>query len=217
MKKSNVIGALFVLILGLFLGGFLVHKFKPVPDGMVLVPQSTVDSLDAYILLADSLEVLANLPPDTIKVDSIVYVDKIVYKETTPTAEPDPSDSSVQVYSDSLQVDGEINAWVKFKVRGYVLDNIHWEYTPIIKEITTTIETKIPYPVIETIEVKVPEYHAGHYLSLVAGGNDKMFTFGVDYDLVKKNRIYGLQYRRYGEQSVYGVKIGINLATLFKR
>jgi len=36
-----------------------------------------------------------------------------------------------------------------------------------------------------------------------------------DYDLVKKDYIYGLQYRRYGEVSVYGIKIGINLNTLF--
>ena len=127
----------------------------------------------------------------------------------------DPANSSVQVYTDTLQVDGEINAWVRFKVRGYVLDNIHWEYKPIVKEITTTIEKNIPYPVIQNVEVPVPS--TGNYLSLAAGGNDKMFIFGVDYDLVKKDYIYGLQYRRYGQYNIYGIKIGINLNTLFKR
>jgi len=34
---------------------------------------------------------------------------------------------------------------------------------------------------------------------------------------VKKDYIYGLQYRRYGEDNVYGIKFGINLNTLFKR
>ena len=215
MKKRNALGAIFILIAGLFLGGFLTYKFKPVPEGMVLVPHSTVDSLNAYIALADSLEVLANLPPDTVTVDSIVYETEIVYVESTPESQPDPADSSIQVYTDTLQVDGEVNAWVKFKVRGYVEDNIQWSYKPIIKEITTTIEKKIPYPVIEYIDKPVPV--TGNYLSLTAGGNDKLFIFGVDYDHVKKDYIYGLQYRRYGEDNVYGIKFGINLNTLFKR
>ena len=215
MKKSSVLLTLFVLLIGVFLGGWLVYKFKPLPSGMVLVPQSTVDSLDAYIALADSLEILANLPPDTVKIDSIVYETEIVYVETTPDSQPDPADSFVQVYTDTLQVDGEVNAWVKFKVRGYVLDKIQWSYKPIIKEITTTIEKKIPYPVIEYIDKPVPV--TGNYLSLTAGGNDKLFIFGVDYDLVKKDYIYGLQYRRYGEFNVYGIKLGMNLNTLFKK
>jgi len=215
MKKRNALGAILILIVGLFLGGFLTYKFKPVPEGMVLVPQSTVDSLNAYIALADSLEIIANLPPDTVKVDSIVYETETVYVETTPVPQPDPADSSVQVYNDTLQVDGEINAWVKFKVRGFVVDNIQWSYKPVIKKITTTIEKKVPYPVIAYIDKPVPV--TGNYLSLTAGGNDKLFIFGVDYDRVKKDYIYGLQYRRYGEDNVYGIKFGINLNTLFKR
>ena len=213
MKKANIIGIIGVLIVGLFLGGWLSYKFKPVPEGMVLVLQSTVDSLNAYIAIADSLTIIANLPPDTVKVDTIIYRDSIIYVETTPTSQPDPADSSVQVYQDTLKVDGEIDAWVKFKVKGFVIDNLEWGYKPITKEITTTIETKVPYPVITYIDKPVPI--TGNYLSLSAGGNDKLFIFGIDYDLVKKDYIYGLQYRRYGEVSVYGIKIGINLNTLF--
>jgi len=215
MKKSSVLLTLFVLLLGGLLGGWLVYKFKPLPNGMVLVPQSTVDSLDAYVELADSLQVIANLPPDTVKIDSIVYIKEIKYVETTPELEIDTSDLSIIVYSDSLLVADEINAWIKFKVHGYVLDNIKWSYKPIVKEVTVTIEKKIPYPVITNIEVPVPS--TGNYLSLAAGGNDKMFIFGVDYDRVNEDFIYGLQYRRWGDANVYGIKAGINLNRIFKK
>lgn len=217
MKKSNIVGAVLVLLIGAFIGGWLMYKFKPLPDGMVIVPQSKVDSLDAYISLADSLELLANLPPDTVKTVQIVYKDSIIYAETTPVPTADSADSSFQVYTDSLHVEGEINAWVTYKVKGYVEGVAKWGYIPIIHEIETTITQQVPYPVIEYVELEVPTYYTGHYLSLAAGGNDKMFTFGVDYDLVKQKYIYGLQYRRYGPNNVYGVKIGINLVSLFKR
>jgi len=215
MKNSSIIGVIFALLIGVVFGGWLTWKYKPVPYGMVIVPQERIDSLNAYIEIADSLQIIANLPPDTIKVDTIIYVKEIVYVETTPTAEPDSVDSSIQVYRDSMIVEGEINAWVKFKVRGYILDNIEWSYKPIIKEITTTIETKVPYPVITNIEVLVPS--TGNYLSLGVGGNGNLFIFGVDYDHVKRDYIYGLQYRRYGDVNVYGIKAGINLNTIFKR
>ncbi|GAG08509.1 unnamed protein product, partial [marine sediment metagenome] len=57
MKNSSIIGVVFALLVGALLGGWLIYKFKPVPNGMVLVPQSTVDSLAAYVVLADSLEI----------------------------------------------------------------------------------------------------------------------------------------------------------------
>jgi len=215
MKNSNVLGAVFILIAGVVLGGWLMNRFKPVPDGMVLVPQSTVDSLNAYIAMGDSLEIIANLPPDTVVVEKIVTDTVVKYVETTPISRPDPLDSSVQVYTDTLQVDGEINAWVRFKVKGYVVGSLEWKYKPIVKEVTSTITVPAPYPVIEPVEVPVPS--TGNYLSLTAGGNDKMFIFGVDYDRVKEDFVYGLQYRRYGEVNIYGVKAGINLNKLFKR
>ena len=84
----------------------------------------------------------------------------------------------------------------------------------MIRSIETITEKPVYKPIITTI--KIPEYVTGHYLSAVAGGNDKFFTFGVDYDLVKFYRIYGFQYRRQGDQNVYAVKIGINLSALFK-
>ena len=163
MKKSSIIGIVFVLLVGIFLGGWLTRKFIPFPDGMVLVPQTTVDSLNAYMVIADSLESIANLPPDTI-VEIIIRKDSIVYVETEPTFQPDPVNSSVSEYESSLQVDGEVHAWVKFKVNGFVEGNLHWGYETLVKEIKTTIEKKIPYPVITTRNVPVPSI--GNYLSL---------------------------------------------------
>jgi hypothetical protein len=92
---------------------------------------------------------------------------------------------------------------------------MEWGYNPVFREKEKIITKKVPYPVIENVEVPVPI--TGNYLSLAIGGNDKMFNFGLDYDMVTRDYIYGLQYRRMGEVNVYGAKIGINLNTLFNR
>ncbi len=205
--------AIFVALLLVWI--FFIKRLNPVPQGMVLVEQATVDSLRAYVLLSDSLEVIANQPPDTVRIDTIIYDTEIIYVETTPAVDTDPIDENIKTYTDSLIIDGKINAWVKFKVNGYLIENVRWQYKPVIKEVITTVEKKIPYPVIETINIPTPIN--GHYLSAVAGGNSNLFTFGVDYDLIKSNKVYGLQYRRYNDQNIYSVKLGINLATLFKK
>jgi hypothetical protein len=173
-----------------------------------------VDSLNAYIAMADSLQIIANQPPDTVIVDTI-YLDKVVIAETTPTITSDPIDTTLLTVNDSLIIDGEVSAWVEFQMRGQLESGIKWKYRPVIKERIITIKEKVPYPIIETIYV--PKTVVGHYLSFNAGGNDKMFTFGLDYDIVKEDNIYGLRYQRFGEQNVYGAKIGIKLNTIFKR
>ena len=213
-KKSNLlIGLLIVLLLAIF--GFTLYNGRlRVPEGKVLVDQSMVDSLNAYIAMADSLQIIANQPPDTVIVDTI-YLDKPVIAETTPTIEVDPIDTTLLTVKDSLVIEGEVSAWVEFQMRGQLESGIKWKYRPIIKEQIITIKQKVPYPVIETIYV--PKATFGHYLSFNAGGNDKMFIFGLDYDIVNENSIYGLRYQRFGQQNVYGAKIGIKLNTIFKR
>lgn len=215
-NKSNILLGVLIAVILLLIGQYCFDIFgKKIPEGKVLVDQETVDSLKAYIKIADSLKVLAHLPPDTIRQTDTVYLDTLKIVSTMPTFEVDPVDSTVTMVKDSLIVEGEIAAWIEFKLKGYIETPIQWGYRPIIKEINTTIEKPIPYPVIENVEIKVPS--TGHYLSLTAGGNNNLFTFGVDYDLVKESYIYGLQYRRWGNEGVYGVKIGINLNTLFKK
>jgi len=213
MKGSTFFAFLFAILLGAFIGFWLTRKFTPIPTGMVLVERSKADSLQAYVELIDSLQTLANLPADTVWRDSIIIQEVPVYITTTP--EPVDTLDSIVTYKDSLSVEGEINAWVKFKVNGFMEGQMEWGYTPIIREIETIIEKPVPYPVIKTVTLS--EYVSGNYISLVAGGNDKMFIFGVDYDLVQQDFIYGLQYRRYGDFNVYGVKAGININALFNR
>ena len=213
MKGSTFFAFLFAILLGAFIGFWLTRKFTPIPTGMVLVERSKADSLQAYVELIDSLQTLANLPADTVWRDSIIIQEVPVYITTTP--EPVDTLDSIVTYRDSLSVEGEINAWVKFKVNGFMEGQMEWGYTPIIREIETIIEKPVPYPVVKTVTLS--EYVSGNYISLVAGGNDKMFIFGVDYDLVQQDFIYGLQYRRYGDFNVYGVKAGININALFNR
>lgn len=216
MKKSTINLILgIVLALILVIGGYKIIKYfkKEVPEGMIVVPQSTIDSLNAYVYLADSLKKLANLPP-VIITDTVIVIKEPKYVETIPEKDS-VSEIPLNLYKDELFVEDTISAWVEFKVRGYVEGMIKWGYKPIITEVTKVIKEPSPYPVIE--KVKIPVQITGNYLSLTAGGNDKMFIFGVDYDIVKFNYIYGLQYRRFGQVNVYGIKAGINLNTIFNK
>jgi hypothetical protein len=152
------------------------------------------------------------------------YITEIKYVTTTPEPIPDPIDTTITHYLDSLVREKEISVWVDIMIKGIVdTMTIDWKYNPIIQTIETITEIPVYQPIIETIEV--PKYITGHYLSATVGINaqkfsDKsldLFTFGIDYDIVRRNRIYGLQYRRYAEYNAYGIKIGINLRTLFKK
>lgn len=196
------------------LGGWLCYKFKPLPEGKVIANQSSIDSLNAFILFADSINKL-DLTPDTVYVHDTIYLGESTSVTTTP--ELIPVDTITFIVEDSMVVDKEINAWVRIMIEGHVEDiKIEWTYKPLIRTLKTVIEKPVFKPVIITVDKEVLKYSTGHYLSAAMGGNAKMFTFGVDYDLVKKDYIYGLQYRRYGEDNVYGFKVGINLRTLFK-
>jgi hypothetical protein len=214
MRRSNAVGLFFFLLIGLVVGGWLVYKFKPLPEGKVIANQSSIDSLNAFIAFVDSIE---NLPMEPVVIETdTVYITEIKYATSTPTAEADEQDTTITHYRDSLVREKEINVWVDIMVKGAIEDlKIEWNYRPVIRTIETVTERPVYHPIITTI--KVPKYVTGHYVSAIAGGNDKFFTFGVDYDLVKYNRIYGFQYRRYGDQNVYGLKIGINLVSLFSK
>lgn len=213
VNRLNGIAVFFALLIGAVVGGFLVYKYKPLPEGKIIANQTAIDSLNAFIIIADSIK---NLPmePVVIKTDT-VYIKVPQYVTSTPTAEQDEKDTTITHYLDSLVREKEINVWVDIMVKGAIEDlKITWKYTPVVRTIETITEKPVYQPIIET--VKVPEYVTGHYVSAVAGGNNKFFTFGVDYDLVKFNRVYGFQYRRQGDMNVYAIKIGINLRTLFK-
>jgi len=196
-----------VLILAAFIAGFFVKRptYK-VPEGKVLVSQKFLDSL-TYV---------ANLPPDTIVKETVVYDTVWITEVHDPQPQPDPTDSTLNVYRDSLVIKDTVDVSIKFKTRGLLEGGIEWTFKPIYHFKEITIEKPVPYPI--PYEVPVITYKTGFYLSGVAGGNDNTFIFGSDLDFVGKNDyIYGLQYRRFGDENIYGVKFGFNLSTLFKR
>ena len=206
-----------VIVLLLVVIGWRVYEIckNKVPQGMVLVEQSKIDSLNAYIAVADSLETLAHLPPDTIVIIDTIYLDTVKQVTSDPVPVPDIVDPLLITYTDTLEMEGEVHAWITFKVRSFLVGSLEWGYKPVFKEKETIIEKPIPYPVLEPVDV--PVAITGNYLSLTTGGNDKMFIFGLDYDMVREDYIYGLQYKRWGEVNVYGVKVGINLNSVFNK
>lgn len=205
--KKNTIYLILILIVLAFIGGFFTKRptYK-VPEGKVLVTQ----------VFLDSLQYIANLPP-VITTDTIYIHDTVkVIIKTKPLPQPDPKQPNINTYRDTLFVEGKVDVNIMFKTSGLLEDGVQWEYTSIIKEITTIIEKPVPYPV--KYEVPVITYKTGIYLSIAAGGNNKSFLFGGDLDIVLKNDyIYGAQFRRFGDENIYGVKFGINLATIFKK
>jgi hypothetical protein len=218
IKTSNLVLAISIIIILLLAGKYVKDTYKYWSEyrhsDMILVHQSSIDSLKAYIKIADSLENLITLLPDTIIIRDTIYLDTIKIIQTTPHQ---TIETPLIHYKDSLKIENEIDVNVNFSVHGELTTPIFWKYRPIIQKTEIIVEKPIPYPVIETIEVQKIKYSTGHYLSIIAAGNDKLFTFGVDYDFVSESKIYGLQYRRYGDTNVYGVKVGINLNTLFKK
>ena len=203
--NKTVIYVGLILIVGAFIAGYFIKRpTYQIPEGKVLVSQKFLDSL-AYV---------ANLPPVIIVKDSIIH-DTIWIKETH-YPEPIPIDNTLNQYVDSLFIKDTVDVAIKFQSTGLVKGGIHWTFKPIyhIKEIT--IEKPVPYPI--PYEVPVITYKTGVYLSGVAGGNSNRFIFGSDLDFVAKNDyIYGFQYRRFGNENIYGVKYGFNLSKLFKR
>lgn len=206
MKTKTFIYVAFALLLIGFITGRIVKKpTYQIPEGMVLVSQRFLDSLTF----------IANLPPTIIVKDSIIR-NTVRIVITNPDPQPDPENPALTIYNDSLVVQDTIDVKIRFKTTGLLFGPIEWTYTPILHFREITIEKPVPYPVIEKVPVNV--YKTGYYLSFAAGGNENKFLFGSDLDIVTKNSyIYGLQYRRLGNENIFGVKIGINLNEIFKR
>lgn len=196
-----------ILVFVAFIAGYFIKKptYK-VPEGKVLISQKMLDSL-TYI---------ANLPPDTIVKNLVVYDTLWIVKTHNPQPQPDLEDSTLNVYCDSLVIKDTVNVSVRFKTTGLIRGGIEWRFKPIYHFKETIINKPVPYLITEY--TSVPAYKTGFYLSGVASGNNNMFIFGLDFDFVTKNDyIYGLEYRKFGNENIYGVKLGINLNKFFKR
>ena len=165
------------------------------PEGSVLVTQ----------IFLDSLTDVANEPPDTFR--TIVYLPaETIYLPGKPIPIPEPVNGDTVAYSDSI-VNDSINVWVDIMVEGLML-SWDWKYNPITREIETIIEKKVPVP----MPYEVPIYKKELYLSGVIGGHMTAFSLGMDLDYINKKRnVYGLQYRRIGNEDFYYFKLGTKI------
>lgn len=163
---------------------YLGHKKPCPPDGYVLVSQEFIDSLQA----------IAEMPPEVIVKDSVVYVDNIIYvSNEDPVPEPDPIDPELNCYRDSV-VNDSVNVWVEIKTRG-VVEQLRIGYKPIIHIREITINQPAPYPVIE--EVEVPVTKPGLIVRAGLGYGFAQPLGAIELDYMKANRwLFGVEYIR---------------------
>ncbi len=207
VKKTLQSGFLIILVIGVLYIIYL-REFKGSPDGLP----------DGYVLVSesawDSIASLANKPPEIDSFITIIKGDPIYLDKPTDAPLPEAEvtiDTNIVTYSDSL-VNDSINAWIDFKLSGELLA-LWWRYRPIITEITT--EKLIYVPQIINNDVSVPA--RGLFISGVVGGNASTFSFGADLDLInRKKNIYGIQYRRMGNDNLYYFKLGVPIKNPFK-
>ena len=169
MKTAQTI-LLIIIGLLLFVGGYFTgHHFKrsAVPDGYLLVRKTTVDSL-------------ANLKP--VVKDSIIYLEKIVYRNRIIKPEPIPA-TPYHFVSDSLVTD---SLWLVINdtIQGQII-NREIQHKPILFE--KTIEKPVPYYV-ETFQYKDRPERLMLYFDVKAGGHMKTFLTGAEIGYISKNR-----------------------------
>jgi len=203
MKNLWKSGILILLVVGVLYIIYLRECKGPdpgPPEGYILVDKADWDSIIA----------VANEPPDSF-ITITVVPGPTVYLPNKPIPVPQPVSGDTVAYSDSI-VNDSINVWVDVMVEGLIL-SWDWKYNPITRHIETIIERKVPVPV----EVKTAIYKRELFISGVVGGNMDAFSFGGDLDYINlKRNIYGLQYRRLGDEGFYYFKLGVSLKNLFR-
>lgn len=171
------------------------------PEGKQLVQESFLDSLIA----------VANEPPDTVSIDTIVTKVVIKYRDRpVPAKEPIPDNPEHRYYTESTNND-TLSFWIEALVDGELI-SWNWEHEIYYREIETLIEKPMPVPVPMPYEVLVSKH--GLYAAMRVGGGAHAtgVLFGVDLDLVtKKDHLYGLGYTRFGEFNLYAIKFGTKL------
>lgn len=164
------------------------------PKGYVLISQKAKNSLDS----------IANLPP---KIDTVHEKGKTVYIEhTTFKPTPEPNDSTINNYEDSIKKKDTIDVHVKLKVKG-TLEKVQWSFVPIVTKIT--VERYVP----KLVDNPVPIPKSGMYISVLGGGNKETFLFGGNLDLItKKNTVVGIIYQHWGKMDIYEFKLGTKIS-----
>jgi len=195
MKKlSLLVTTIFILIaIFIFAGECKRNNICP-PKGYVLVT-------DRFI---DSLQIVADMPADTVHDITIVKGDIIYITKEVPV--PVSIDPQTNFYADSI-VNDSISVWTKITVKG-VITKWDWRYKPTFIKETETITIYKPMPVpYETIVSK-----SGMYASLGVGGNESAFILsgGIDY-INRRDKLYGVQYMRFSEQNYYLFRLGTKI------
>ena len=168
---NNAKTILLVIIgLLLFIGGYFTgHHLKrsTVPDGYLLVRRTTIDSL-------------SNLKP--VVKDSIIYLEKIVYRNRIIKPETIPA-TPYHFVSDSLITD---SLWLVINdtIQGQIV-NREIQHKPIIFE--RTVEKPMHYYV-ETIQYKDRPERLILYYDIKAGGHMKTFITGAEIGFINKKR-----------------------------
>ena len=205
MKDLWKSGVLILLIIGVVYIIFLRECKPPLPcpaQDEMIIKKSTWDSIEA----------LANKPPVVI-IDTQYIQGPIVYLpgEPIPGPTPDPQDTTINHYSDSLIKD-DVDVHIQFTVRGQLLTR-NWAYRPIIREIRRDSLIYVPYVV--EVEKPVSVVKNNLYGYVVFGGNENSFLFGGGLDwITKKDTQIGYMYQRFGDQNFHNIKLG---TVLFRR
>lgn len=193
MKKAMqyiVVGLLIIVLIYIIL--LLSFNKKSIPAGKVLINKSELDSMK---------NVSARI--DTVTKDSIVYLEKIVFKDRS-IPYPVYNRGDIAFYSDSLINDTIsliINDTIEGKLRNRVI-----QYRP--RERVKTIEVTKYIPKIVTVQNEIEVKRAMLYGGLEIGGNRDTFIPGVEVGVItKSNNIYSLQYQTNFSKSFFSVGI----------
>ena len=200
--KVKTINLVLVLAIILAFGGSMVYLTKDkgdfqAPPGYVLIPGVTWDSIKK----------IASLPPDTIRVDSFIFISDPIYIDR-PVPVPQQIAPEENLYSDSIRTDS-VNIWWTARTKGTLEDFDMW-YQMMIREITITVDKPVPY----LVNVKVPTPENGVYVygSMGGGFHSGKFTAGVGVDLItKRKRLFGLQYQRMGPDNIVMMHAGVKI------
>ena len=179
--------ALLILVFG-FLIGERVSNYR-IPPGKVLVAKSFLDSIN-------------NLKPDTIIIDSVIYEDRIVYRDREIPV-PVEVEPGLNFYSDSI-IDDTTYLVINDIIRGELVNReIELKRAVILREINT------PYPVIVEREIEVYSPPWSLYGNVITGGNQHRFMTGVGFGFINRsNTIIGGQILTDFDKNYFSVTIG---------
>jgi len=198
MKKIliNIVTSLVIIGIVLVIIRIGLFKKNDCPgEGNVIVSQAFLDSL----------EVVANMPPDTVTKDTTIYMDRVIYTILDPEGKIDTSEGdSLMVYQDSIITDNGssgVSIWVKGSLEKLKLWN-----QPVVRVSKSVITDKLPVPVPYIKEVPQTGYYG---ILTLGGGKGGVMVSGSVLYLNDKHRIYGGEIGNFAGNTYAAIKYGI--------